>query len=79
MHAKTEISPKAIKQLMIKQIDSPVLWVDCVQALVAAGIGSVVECGPGKVLCGLCARIDKSLNVFSLEDVAGIEKALSET
>ena len=79
VHAKTEISPEAIKQLMIKQIDSPVLWVDCVQALVAAGIGSVVECGPGKVLCGLCARIDKSLNVFSLEDVAGIEKALSET
>lgn len=79
VNAKTEADPEAIKQLMIKQIDSPVLWVDCVNTLVAGGITSVIECGPGKVLCGLCTRIDKSLNAFSLEDLAGIEKALSET
>jgi [acyl-carrier-protein] S-malonyltransferase len=79
VHAKTETDPEAIKQLMIKQINNPVMWVDCVNALVAAGINTVIECGPGKVLCGLCTRIDKSLNAFSLEDMAGIEKALSET
>lgn len=78
VHAKTESNPEVIKQLMIKQIDSPVLWVDCVNQLVAAGITTVVECGPGKVLCGLCTRIEKSLNAVSLEDIAGIEKALSE-
>lgn len=79
VHAKTESDPEVIKQLMIKQIDNPVLWVDCVKALVADGITSVIECGSGKVLCGLCAKIDKSLNTYSLEDMAGIEKALSET
>lgn len=79
VHAKTESDPEVIKQLMIKQIDNPVLWVDCVNALVANGISAVIECGPGKVLCGLCAKIDKSLNTYSLEDMAGIEKALSET
>jgi len=78
VNAKTESDPEKIKQLMIQQINSPVLWVDCVHALVATGITTVVECGPGKVLSGLCARIDKSLNTFGLEDVSGIEKALAE-
>ncbi|HSC74909.1 MAG TPA: ACP S-malonyltransferase [Pseudomonadales bacterium] len=79
VHARMESDPEVIKQLMIKQIDSPVLWVDCINALVANGISSVIECGPGKVLCGLCAKIEKSLNTYSLEDMASIEKALSET
>lgn len=79
VNAKTETNPEAIKQLMIKQIDCPVLWVDCVNTLVSSGIDTVVECGPGKVLCGLCTRIDKSLKSFGLEDIAGLEMALSET
>lgn len=78
VHAKTESDPAVIKQLMIQQIDSPVLWVDCVNALVAAGVEKVVECGPGKVLTGLCGRIEKSLATYNLEDVAGIRKALAE-
>lgn len=79
VHAKTESDPEAIKQLMIRQINNPVLWVDCVNALVAGGINTVIECGPGKVLCGLCTRIDKSLHALSLEDMAGLDKALAET
>lgn len=78
VHAKIEMDPEAIKQLMIKQIDSPVLWVDCVNTMVSSGIKTVIECGPGKVLCGLCTRIEKSLNAISLEDLAGIDKALAE-
>lgn len=76
VHAKTETDPEAIKALMIQQIDHPVLWVDCVKALVEAGAKTVVECGPGKVLCGLCGRIEKELAAFGIEDVAGLEAAL---
>lgn len=79
VHAKTESDPEKIRQLMIHQIDSPVLWVDCVNTMVGSGIKTVVECGPGKVLCGLCTRIDKSLNAIGLEDLAGLDKALAET
>lgn len=79
VHAKTESDPEKIRQLMIQQIDSPVLWVDCVNTMVSHGIKTVVECGPGKVLCGLCTRIDKSLSAIGLEDLAGIDKALAET
>ena len=78
VNAKTESDPEKIKQLMIQQINNPVLWVDCVQALLTAGVTTVIECGPGKVLCGLCTRIEKSLNTYSLEDLSGIEKALAE-
>ena len=53
VHANTESDPEKIKQLMIDQICSPVLWVDCVNTLRTNGIETIVECGAGKVLSGL--------------------------
>ncbi|MGH1371515.1 MAG: ACP S-malonyltransferase [Cellvibrionaceae bacterium] len=78
VNAKTEADPAKIKALMIEQIYTPVLWVDCTKALVEAGIEQVVECGPGKVLSGLCRRVDKSLSAFSTDAPADLEKALAE-
>lgn len=75
-HAQTESDPQKIKQLMIKQIDNPVLWVDCINMLVKKGITITVECGPGSVLCGLSKRIDKSLESFPLETPANMQSAL---
>lgn len=77
VNAKTEADPEKIKELMIEQIDNPVLWVDCTNALTAAGIDTVVECGPGKVLSGLCKRIERSLSAFASEDVAALDQALA--
>jgi len=78
VHGKTESDPEQIKALLVKQIYSPVKWVDCVKAMVDAGVESTVECGPGKVLSGLNRRIHKPLSVFSIQDPAGMEKALAE-
>ncbi len=78
VNAKTESNPANIKALMIEQIYTPVLWVDCTKALVDAGITQVVECGPGKVLSGLCRRVDKSLSAFSTDAAADLEKTLAE-
>lgn len=61
VNAKTESDPAMIKQRMIEQIYHPVLWVDCVNVLVAQGVTKAVECGPGKVLSGLVKRIDRSV------------------
>lgn len=74
VHGKTEVSPEAIKQLMIDQISAPVLWVDCVKQLASSGVAKVVECGPGKVLSGLCKRIDKSLASSAGESPADFDK-----
>jgi len=51
----------AIRGALQRQLYLPVRWTQCVQALGAAGITHVVECGPGKVLSGLVKRIDKAI------------------
>lgn len=79
VHARTESDPQAIKKLMIEQISSPVLWVDCVQALKNRGVAIMVECGPGKVLSGLTKRIDKSIVSLATESPQELEAALAET
>ncbi|MEO7072794.1 MAG: ACP S-malonyltransferase [Rhodanobacter sp.] len=58
-----------------RQLYQPVRWTECVQALAAAGSTQIVECGPGKVLCGLVRRIDKSLATHSLGTPAEMEAA----
>lgn len=65
---KTETDPERIRDLLVQQIYSPVLWTDCVRTMVAAGVTEMVECGPGKVLSGLNRRIDKSLSSYSIEE-----------
>jgi len=62
---------------MIEQIYNPVLWVDCIEAMLAKGIASVVECGPGKVVSGLAKRIERNLNAYATEDSASLEEALA--
>ncbi|ARN75534.1 ACP S-malonyltransferase [Oceanicoccus sagamiensis] len=78
VHAQTESEPEKIKTLLVEQIYSPVKWTSCIQTMAAAGISNTLECGPGKVLGGLSRRIDRSLSSFSIEDPAGLEKALAE-
>ncbi|KKL89734.1 hypothetical protein LCGC14_1911730 [marine sediment metagenome] len=78
VNAQTESDPERIKQLMIEQICSPVLWVNCVKTLTDNGVDTLVECGAGKVLSGLCKRIERSLNTYASEDPISLEKALSE-
>ncbi len=68
----------AIRAALAKQLHTPVRWVETVQALKAAGIGRVVECGPGKVLAGLAKRIDDSLPAVALVDEASLAAALSQ-
>lgn len=78
VHAKTESDAEKIKQLMIDQICSPVLWVDCVNTLSNNEIDTVVECGEGKVLSGLCKRVNRSLSAYATNAEAALDKAISE-
>ncbi|WOX05716.1 ACP S-malonyltransferase [Microbulbifer pacificus] len=79
VHAKTESDPSAIKSLMVEQIYSPVRWTACVEAMAAAGIGQLVECGPGKVLAGLAKRIDRNLVAHNIETPAQLSEAVKST
>jgi [acyl-carrier-protein] S-malonyltransferase len=66
-----------IRELLIRQLASPVRWTALVQALAAAGATTFIECGPGKVLAGLNRRIDKNLQCLALQDGASVQAALA--
>jgi [acyl-carrier-protein] S-malonyltransferase len=48
---------------LVRQIDSPVRWVESVQLLAREGVDRALEVGPGNVLAGLVRRIEKSIRV----------------
>lgn len=77
VNGKAESDPEVIKALMIEQIYSPVMWVDCVRALSDAGVDRVIECGPGKVLTGLIKRIDRSISCGVIETPDDVEAQLA--
>ncbi len=52
-----------IKQLLIKQVTGSVLWEDSIKQMIADGVTSFVEVGPGKVLTGLIKKIDPNVEV----------------
>jgi [acyl-carrier-protein] S-malonyltransferase len=68
----------AARDALIRQVTGAVRWVDCMQALKAAGANLFIEVGPGKVLCGLLKQIDPELKSLNVEDTASLEKALTE-
>lgn len=70
--------PKAIVQALVEQLYKPVRWVEVVQKMVAEGVNAIVECGPGKVLAGLCKRIDRDLQCMAVHDTESLEAALEE-
>jgi len=79
--AREHTAPEDIRELLVRQISSPVRWTDTLRVLSAGPIAQVVECGPGKVLTGLNRRIERrpDLAFLALEDPASIETALSAT
>ena len=68
----------AARDALIRQVTCAVRWVDCMQALKAAGANLFIEVGPGKVLCGLLKQIDPELKSLNVEDAVSLEKTLDE-
>jgi [acyl-carrier-protein] S-malonyltransferase len=62
---------------LIHQVTGAVRWIDCVNALAAAGAELFVEVGPGKVLCGLLKQINPELKTCNVEDAASLEATLA--
>lgn len=74
---KARESVESIIMALTDQLYRPVLWVNTVHALAAQGITHIFELGPGKVLAGLCKRIEKTLNTTSVENPNGLDKAIN--
>jgi [acyl-carrier-protein] S-malonyltransferase len=77
--ALAHTDPAGIRENLGMQLYSPVQWVRSVQAMGAQGVTRIIEAGPGKVLAGLCKRIDKSIDAVAVHDTASLDSALSES
>jgi [acyl-carrier-protein] S-malonyltransferase len=74
--AQPNEDPERVVPLLLEQVVAPVRWVEIVQGMARAGVDTLIELGPGKVLQGLARRIDKSLRVVSIEDEQSLREAL---
>jgi [acyl-carrier-protein] S-malonyltransferase len=69
---------EAARQALIGQVTGAVRWVDCIEALQAAGAEAYIETGPGKVLSGLLRQIDPALKALNVEDTASANRTVAE-
>jgi [acyl-carrier-protein] S-malonyltransferase len=76
--AKAHVGIEFIRAALERQLYMPVLWTDTVQSLVKNGATKIFECGPGKVLSGLCKRIDKAVDARALGTPGELRAALAE-
>lgn len=70
-------SGQAVKELLVKQVFSPVRWEECVETLIDGGVNTFVEVGPGRVLSGLVRKISRDVNIMNVEDCSSLEKVLA--
>ena len=77
--AKQATLPGEIKDNLIKQVASSVLWEDSMRLMLSQGVSKFYEFGPGKVLKGLMRRIEPSAQVVSIEKKEDIEKIEGES
>jgi [acyl-carrier-protein] S-malonyltransferase len=72
-----ETDADRVRDALYRQAFGPVRWVECVQAIKARGVSTLVECGPGKVLAGMAKRIDAELTGAALYDPASLAEVKS--
>lgn len=65
-----------IRDELRRQVSSPVQWVKTTHALIENGASRIIECGPGRVLAGLCRRIDRSVESVCIDSPEALRQAL---
>jgi [acyl-carrier-protein] S-malonyltransferase len=68
----------AARDALVRQVTGSVKWDQSVRLLIAKGIQTFVEVGPGKVLCGLMRQIDRSKSSLNVGDEASLQKTLEQ-
>jgi [acyl-carrier-protein] S-malonyltransferase len=63
------------RDTLVRQVTGSVRWEECMQLLIAQGVQTFIEIGPGKVLCGLMRQIDRSKTCLSVGDEESLTKA----
>ncbi len=69
-------TPEAVAESITRQITSPVRWEESIRRMIAEGVDTFIEVGPGKVLSKLLVRIDRKVGVNRVEDRKTLEQTL---
>jgi len=77
--ARPENDPALLKELLVKQLVSPVRWVASMEVLAISGCDVYVEAGPGSVLRGLARKCSDKLNVIAADTVSNISSLLKKS
>ena len=67
---------KEVKPLLARQVSSSVKWQQCVETMLADGVDTFIEIGPGKTLAGFIKKITKDVKVLNIEKLEDIDKAV---
>jgi [acyl-carrier-protein] S-malonyltransferase len=77
VNARSDNSADSIRDALVRQIESPVLWVDTINTMADDGTTTFIECGPGKVLTGLNRRINKNTKTWPVFNSTTLDEALA--
>jgi len=77
VHVKSETGADGIRNALVRQIESPVQWVETINTIAGDGTTTFIECGPGKVLTGLNRRINKATKTWPVFNSATLDEALA--
>ncbi|PAV29968.1 [acyl-carrier-protein] S-malonyltransferase [Virgibacillus profundi] len=81
VYANASASPvresEKIKELLLKQLYSPVRFEESIRHMIDAGVDAFVEVGNGKVLCGLLKKIDRSVKTFAVQDINSMNEFIT--
>lgn len=66
-----------IRQALVDQVTSPVLWEDSIRFLLEQGVDQFVEIGPGKVLTGLIKKVNRKAKTWNVADVDSLKQVVN--
>jgi len=77
VHADVVAESSQVRDLLVRQVSSPVLWNASVEKMIAQGIDTFIEVGPGTALSKFIKRISKEVRILNVEDSASLESTLT--
>ena len=74
--AEPRFDSSAVFDALTRQVSSPVLWLQTIETLIAHGVDTFVEVGPGKVLCGLVRQINRDVRCLNVADAESLRNTI---
>lgn len=77
VNAQVIMDKNKIKQCLVEQVSSSILWEDSIRQMIEMGVDTFIEVGPGKSLSAFVKKIDKNVAVFNVEDLKSLENTIT--